>query len=339
MLLESSIYPDDDSVVRFHRRAIEELEALPGAVAAATVDYLPLNHETNVQEFEVVGQAPPQAPWQAVLFAVSPGYFQVMDIPLLSGRDFAGDEDASTERVAIVDATFVDRHFGDRDALGEMLRLSEGVTARIIGVVGAARQVDLADSPPPVLYLSQLQAPRRYMRVLARTATDPASLVPAVRAAMAGLEPRLPLAQVRTISQVVEEFLQAQSTLANGLALLAAGALLLAAVGVYGLMAFFVSQRVRDIGIHVALGATRGRVGRMIASRVLRLTAVGVAIGVVIAYGTMQALGSFLYGVRAADPMAYGVAAAFLALVAVGAGLVGARQALAIDPMTVLRDG
>lgn len=339
MMLESSLYEDAESVARFHQRVVEELEAVPGVVAASTVDYLPLNHETNVTEFAVADQDPSSEPWQAIALSVGPGYLDVMRIPLLAGRDLSGADDAGSDPVAMVDATLVERFLGGVDPVGAELRLGDGTPVRVVGVVGASHQVELARSPDPVIYLSQQQVPRRYMRILVRTAVDPVTVAPAARAAVAELEPRLPLSEVRTLGQVVDDFLLAQSTLADGLAMLAAGALLLAAIGVYGLMAFFVSQRVRDIGIHVALGATRGRVAGMIGVRILRLTAIGVGIGLAIAYATMRLLGSFLYGVEAADPLAFGAAAALLAAIALGAGLVGARRALTVDPMTVLREG
>ena len=337
MLLDESTYATLAEVADFHRRVVEEAAGVPGVVEAATVDYLPLNHETNGVEFEIVGQPRPEEPWGALLLSVSPEYFRVMEIPLLSGTGFDASDDLDAVWVGVVDETFAERHFGDGQAVGRQLHIDGDRTVTIVGVAGASRQVDLATSPEPLLYLSQRQIPRRYMRLLVRTQGDPASLVSTVRAAVADIDPRLPLSEVRTMVQVVDDFLLPQALLANSMGVLAAGALLLAAIGVYGLMDFFVSQRIRDIGIHVALGATRNRVRVMIADRVLRLAAAGVAVGMLAALGLMQLLGSFLYGVDAADPGAFALAAIFLVVVALTAGIMGARRATRIDPMVALR--
>ncbi|HSR54034.1 MAG TPA: FtsX-like permease family protein, partial [Acidobacteriota bacterium] len=249
---------------------------------------------------------------------------------------FSDDENAPL--AGVISRTMADQHWPGADPLGAQIEVEyvpRPVT--VVGVVGDTRQTGLSQSHQPLLFLSQMQSPRRYFRILARGAQDPVQLAGAVRQAAARIDPSLPLTQVRSLGQVVDDFLLPQRSLTESLGALSLGALLLAAVGIYGLMAFFVSQRVREIGIRMALGARRLDVMTMILRRVGRLTAAGVVIGMAGAFALTRFMGSFLQGVEAADPLSFAAIAALLATVAVVSGLIPAGRASRIDPLTALR--
>ena len=337
MMLPPSRYDAEARIAQFHGALIERAKAIPGVVEASTVNFLPLNHETFSREFTIEGREIPETPWAAISFTVSPGYFEVMGIPHLRGRLFDEQDGASSPRVAVIDQTMSERFWPDSDPLGARLHLSghdEPVT--IIGIVGNSKQVDLKEQKRSYIYLLQEQFPGRYMRLLARTDGDPTDYAGALRAAVKDVDPLLPVTQVRSLGAVVETFLLPQYMMVNILGIIAAGSLLLAVTGTYGLMAFFVNQQIRNIGIRVALGATVRDVRLMIVSRVLKLAGVGIGIGLAASLGLMRLMSSLLYGVTAADPAVFFGAAVFLASVAVAAGLIGARRATGMDPTLAL---
>ncbi|MEE8587274.1 MAG: FtsX-like permease family protein, partial [Acidobacteriota bacterium] len=222
--------------------------------------------------------------------------------------------------------------------VGALLKLDgTGQPFMVVGVVGNVRQVDLESSSRPIIYRPQLQSPWRYLRVLARASGNPEALAPAIRREIWSLDAALPINQVRTLEQVVSDFLLPQRSLAESLGVLSAGALILAAVGIYGLMAFFVSQRVREIGIRLALGAQRSDVLRLVVGRTLKLTALGLAIGLAGAFGLTRLMSNFFFGVAAGDPSSFALTALFLTATALLAGYIPARRASRIDPMLTLR--
>jgi len=340
MMLPQERYSSADDLAGFHARLLEQASAVPGVTAAATVNYLPLNNETFETELTIAGRPEPPQPYEAVAFAISPDYLRVMQVPLIAGRGFRAADDRGAGRVALVDETVVERYFPEGDAVGSRVQFAGDDTFfTIVGVVGRTRQVALADGSTPVVYMSQFQSPWRYLRLLTRTEGDPTALAPALRDEIAGIDPAQPVNQVRPMRDVVESSLAPQTLVANAMSILAGGALLLALIGVYGLMSFFVSQRLRDIGICVALGATRRDVLGIVLSRVLKLSLAGIGVGVVAAFGVSQLMQSLLYGVGAGDPLTFAGAALFLLAVAIAAGLAGARRATRVDPVSALRAG
>jgi putative ABC transport system permease protein len=342
LTLTISLPPQYDAPARvaaFHRAVVDEVSRVPGVVSAATVNYLPLNHETDYEEFTVPGRDPDPSGRKptALSLSVSPSYFAVLRIPVQAGRAFTDADDAGAARVAIVSETLARRFWPDADAVGRRLDLSEGGPVTIVGVVGDTKQEDMAASAGAEIFFPEAQVSTRYLRVLARTTGDPGSLAPAVSDAIWRVDRNLPLVQIRSLADVVQEFLLPQTAISSTLFVLALGALLLAVVGIYGLMAFFVTERTREIGIRLALGAAPAAVARHVLARGVRLTLAGVGAGLLGALGLARLMASLLFGVGALDPLAFGAVPAVLVLVALVSCFVPARRAASVDPLTSLR--
>jgi predicted permease len=338
MFLPPNRYEDNASIARFQRDLTARAESAPGVVAASTVDLLPPNHETSGLEFTIEGREIPEEPWRVIRFTVGPRYFDVMGIRHIKGRLFDERDHRNAPRVAVVDRTMAERFWPDCDPIGAILNVgSDQLPVTVIGIVGYSKQVDLKDEKRPYIYLFQEQFPGRYMRLLAKKEGEPTSYAGTLPAAVKEVDPLLPVSEVRSMGNIVEEFLLPQQLMVDTLAIIALGAIMLAMMGTYGLMSFFVSQQNRNIGIRVALGATRGDVRLLILKRVMKLAGIGIGAGLVGSFGLMRLMSSMLFGVTAANPAAFVSAAVFLASVAVASGLIGARRATSMDPLLAIR--
>jgi predicted permease len=331
-------YPTDEQLAAFHRRLIEEASRLPGVRAAASVNFLPLNHESHPVELLLPGAAAGGPARTATLLHVSPDYFEVMRLPVRGGRVFEQADDLARPLVCVVNEALVRRYFDGRDAVGQTLGL-EGIDrpVTIVGVVVTAKHWDLVEPPTPHIYLSFYQRPGRYLRLLLRTEGDPLTLAVAARRAVAHVDAKLPVTAVRSMQQVVEEFLLPRASLSVSLAALGTGALSLSAIGVYGLMLFFVGRRTREIGLRLALGASRRDVLRLVLDRALRLAGVGVGIGLAGALLLSKAISGLLYGVGSVDVVSFSLVPLLLATTAALAAWLPARRAARLDPSVALR--
>jgi predicted permease len=276
---------------------------------------------------------------------VAPGYFRTLGIPLLAGRDFA-DADADTgdggraARVAIVSRAMARRYWPGRDPIGRTLRVL-GERTTVVGVAEDARYHSLADTPGPYLYLAIAQNPVEAglgsLSLLVRTAGAPAAVLPVVRRAVHDLDRKLPITGAETLAQHLGALLLPQrfaATLLNALGLLT---LALAAVGIYGVVAYAVGRRTREIGVRMALGAGMGEILRLILGRGAVRIAIGLAAGLAAAAAITRLAAGFLYGVSALDPVSFGGAALLLGAVALAATWLPARRAARIDPAIALR--
>lgn len=332
-------YEDAKQVAAFHQAALEQVSAVPGVIAAATVNFLPLNHETNFEEFTVPGrdvEGSARKP-AATSLSVSREYFTVLGVPLRAGRVFSEADRDGTPRVVIVNETMARNYWPGADPVGARLELSDGEPAVVVGVVGDTMHSDVTAAPGPQIYFAQAQAPWRYHRMLARTAGDPLVLTTAVSEVLWRVDSRIPLVEIRSLEQVVQDFFLPQTSISATLAVLALGALLLAVVGIYGLMSFFVSQRTHEIGIRMALGASPREVLALVLRRGLWLTLAGVGVGVAGAFGLAQGMSSLLYGIATVDPVAFAAVPAILLAVAMLSCYVPARRAATVDPLVSLR--
>jgi putative ABC transport system permease protein len=336
-------YPDAEHSSGFYTRALERIAAVPGVRDAAAVSYLPLAGPGIGTSFHRADAPPPQ-PGQAPaaeVRPVTPGWFRTMGIPRIAGRDFTAGDRPDSSSVAIVSETLVRREFAGQDPIGRRLHVNvataEGIEPEIIGVVGDIRIASLDGEIRPAIYLPHTQLAVGVMTFVVRSGRDPHALVPEVTAAVHAVDPSLPLAEVRSMRDVVDRTLARPRVIAVLLAAFSGAALVLAAVGVYGVMAYSVSRRTREIGVRMAVGATPAAVLLLVLRDGSVLVAGGIAAGLVLAAAITRLLGGFLYDVSAFDPATFVATALLLAAIGLLATLLPARRGTRIDPTEALR--
>ena len=336
--LPKARYPKPEQCAAFFRDLLERVSALPGVRAAGAAWRVPLGGGSMNGDFTVVGRPAPDEkdlPY-AEKRIVSSGYFAAMQIPIVAGRAF--DETAKADEI-VINQALAKKIFPGEDPLGK--RLSEGFSqegsSAIVGVAADVKQKRLDRPVDSEIYYAQGKVGFAEMDVIVRTQSDPAALLPAVKAQMAILDPDLPLTKIRTLEEVIERSAGPQRLAAELLSAFAAAALLLAALGIYGVVSYAVSRREREIGVRMALGAQGSDVLRMILREGLRLSVLGVAGGLIAALGVARLLAGFLYGVSSSDPLTYLLVAAGLLLAAAGASFLPARRATRVDPAVALR--
>jgi predicted permease len=318
--------------------------ALPGVRSVAGVSTLPLNHSRNFAYFNVSGRPPvpaARAP-TAVNLIVTPGYFEAVGIKLLRGRDFAERDDSATSRVAIVSKTLAERYWPGEQALGKGLEMY-GTHYRVIGIAADVRD-QMEHAPASTIYQSEFQIGNRNLDLVVRAACtarardcNPALLASSVRHAIASIDRDIAISNLRTMPQVVAEYVSPWRLFMGLLSIFAGLALLIAAVGIYGVMMYAVVQRLHEIGIRMALGANRGEVVRMVVGGAVRLVAWGALAGLLGALAITRVLSLMLYNVSPSDPVVIGGIVALLTATALLASWLPARRATAVDPMIALR--
>ena len=341
VVLTTERYQEADAKRAFQRQVLEELRSRPSVEAASIVSYLPLNHETSMRgylpaEVAPTGDAPPP---RAIELTAAPGYFETMGISLLQGRDFSEADDASAPPAVIVNKALAEATWSDGPAIGRSLRLYQGTKetlATVVGVVANARHMQLSDPPERILYIAQYQDPWRYMRVLVRSREGRRAAETDLREAIAVADPSLPISDVRSMERVARDFLIPQRMLANALLVLGGAALLLAVVGIYGVLAQQVAGRTQEIGVRMALGATRSSVLGLVLRRGLKLSAIGGAIGIAASLATARLLERFMFGLTATDATTMVGVALALGGTAVLACAIPAARAARIDPLEAL---
>jgi predicted permease len=266
----------------------------------------------------------------------SPGYFETLQVPILSGRDFGVQDDDRAPMVAVVNQPFVDQYWPGRDPLGRRVFVADEWRT-VVGVVAGFMTRRLGEQPGPLVVLPMAQAPRYELTLMARTANDAANLAPTLRRIVQEIDPQLPLYAVQTLQRHIDGGTFAQRAAASMLSWFGALALVLAAVGTYGVIAYNVSQRTRELGIRMALGAPASALKGMLLRQVLALVAVGVALGVGGAAALTRLMASLLFGVTALDAATYVSVSAALFATALLAGYLPARRVTRIDPMQSLR--
>jgi putative ABC transport system permease protein len=341
--LPGRVYRDGASVRGLFDRLRERVEALPGVEAAGLSSTAPFSAGNNQQNFVVQGREP--APGQPVLVAsvrsVTPSYFSAVRTPLLRGRLFDERDREGAELVAVVDESLARRHWPDANAVGQSVRIGGGDPnpwRTIVGVVAAIKHQDLRRDPDPYVYAPFAQLPQSRMDVVVRgTGAAATGIAAALRGELKAVDPALPLFDVHTLEQAVSDSLLLPR-LVNGLLLaFALLALLLASIGIYGVMALNVSQRVHEFGIRLALGATPGEVRALVLRQGMRLVLLGAALGLAGAAGLTRYLGALLFQVPPLDPATFSAVTLLLLLVALAACYVPARRATALDPLAALR--
>jgi predicted permease len=267
---------------------------------------------------------------------VSPGYFRTLRIPLISGRLFTGTR-AADDRTIILSASMARRIWGDEDPLGRQIAAGPNGSFTVVGTVGDVRNLDLAREPAPTMYLSSAVYLWPTMTVVTRGRGSEMPVAPLLRTAVRELDPQLALFEIRNTIDRIDRSASQSRLNATLVGFFAGVAALLAALGIYGVLAYLVSQRQQEIGIRMALGATRSTVVRLILGRGFRLTAAGLAVGVAVALWASRYLQSLMFGVNPTDPVTFAAAIALVALVALVASYAPARRATRVDPLVALR--
>jgi putative ABC transport system permease protein len=339
--LPVSRYPKEPQRKVFFRDLIDRVQALPGVISAAAASELPLDGGSN-GAVVIEGQPAPKDMWSSPLVescTVTPNYFRTMRIPLLSGRDVAETDTPDMPLAAVINETMARHFWPHQDAVGKRFKgnYADSKWIMVIGVVGDVREFGLAEPPIPEAYYPESQSTSSELVLVVRTANDPQAQAPAIRKALHDLDKDLPWYGVQTLPEMVSDSSREKRFVALLLALFAGMALVLASVGIYGVVSYSVSQRTREIGIRMAFGAEVRNVLGMVLREGLRLVITGVAVGLLGAWALSRYLTSILYAVRATDLLTYILAALLMTIVALVACLVPARRAAKVDPMVALR--
>jgi putative ABC transport system permease protein len=333
-----SKWPDWPEMRRFNDAVLERVAALPGVEGVTIAGSHPLDAGFT-SSIRVVGREAEAADWpEPSVRMVAAGYFETLGVPVVTGRSFSRSDDLAAPPVAVINEAARQRFFERQEPLGQQINLW-GANRTVVGVAGNERIHGLAAGTPPAVYLplSQVLSAAGSYSVLARAAGDPASLAGAVRRVVSELDPVLPLFGVEPLEQTLSNSVGQRRFTMLVLGAFAAVALLLAAVGVHGVLSYTVSQRTREIGIRMALGADLATVQRLVLSHGVRLAAGGVMLGVLGATAVRRVMTTLLYGVGAGDPMTFAVVAVFLGGVALVAAYLPARRAARVNPVEALR--
>jgi putative ABC transport system permease protein len=338
------------------QQATDRIQAVPGVRVAASAVALPMESVGIDLPFSIEGRAPKlNKQWEGDEYwrCVSAGYFEALRIPLLRGRYFTRSDTGKTDRVVIINEAFAKKYWPSGDPLGQQMLLGKGLGADfdepprvIVGVVGSVAENRLTEGKMPVMYVPQSQVTDGLTRLagsliplswIVRTSGDPQSVAAAVRREFESLDAALSPSHVMAMNQVIAESNTRQNFATLLITVFASIALLLAAVGIYGLMAYTVEQRTQEIGIRMALGANQGKIMQLVLGQGVKLAIVGTVLGLAAAYGVMRLLGKFLFGLKTGDPLAFLIVAAVLIAVAMLAAFVPTRRAMSVDPVIALR--
>jgi predicted permease len=336
-------YPTRDAQRAFFERATRDLAAVPGVTAVGATNALPLSGDNTSGSLTIEGQPAPTPATRpnADRRAVTPGYHDAMGIRLQAGRRFTTADDQRAPLVVIVSRAFADRYWPNQDVIGKRLKLarfeSEAPWRTVVGVVADVQHASLSGRPRPVAYYPHAQGPDGNMQLVIRSASTPAAIAGAVREAMQRLDADLPATELKPMTTFLSGALGDTEVALSLLGSFALMAIALAAAGIYGVMAYAVAQRRVEFGIRLALGAAPRDLVRLVGIQSLRLTAAGIALGLVGARLTSSLLGDLVVGVGTADPRVFASTAAFLAIVALAACLVPALRATRVDPNDALR--
>ncbi|HEX8775381.1 MAG TPA: ABC transporter permease [Pyrinomonadaceae bacterium] len=335
-----SNYKEPEQQAAFFRQTLERAATLPGVQAATVVSSLPLSGAFESTDVIIEGQPePPNGDWPPANYTmVSADYFRVMSIPLMKGRALTERDTKESPGVVVINETMARHYWPGEDAIGKRLTMGFEKTPReVVGVVGDVRQNSLDVETPLAVYLPYQQFPYPGMTLVVRTVSDPASMAAAVRREVQAIDASLPVSNVRSMDEVVATSVSQRRFNMTLLGIFASVALLLSAVGIYGVMSYSVTQRTHEIGIRIALGAGSRDILRLVVGQGMLLTLIGVALGLAASLVLTRLMASLIYGVSATDPLTFAGVSLALALVALLACLIPARRATKVDPMEALR--
>ena len=338
--LPSKTYPSLAVKIAFFEQLRERVATIPGVTSTALIYGLPLGLEDSQLGVEIVG-APPPRPGEAVSAGysqISPGYFGTLGIPLLQGRDFVSQDRTNSSPVLIVDQTFVRNFKLGANPIGRLVNVGDGSQkAEIVGLVKDVKRRDLTGTPRGEMYRPYLQNCWGYMNLIVRTQRSPEGITRAIRSELDHLDKDLPLENIRTLKYLEDSALQQRRLSVELVSGFAGMALLLTALGLYGLLAYTVGQRSRELGIRMALGAKRSDVLSLVMGQGIRLTFAGLGLGLMAALAFARLLGSLLYEVKPSDPLTYVAVSGLILAVGCLACWLPALRATRVDPIQCLR--
>jgi putative ABC transport system permease protein len=352
--LASGNYATTAKVDNFTTQALQRIEAIAGVEAAATSIVLPIESGVDLP-FAIAGKPAAKGDYNGdeQWRSVSSHYFQVFKIPLLRGRVFNETDTGNSSRIVIINEAMAKRYWKTEDPIGQVITIGKGLgpqfedpPRQIVGIVGTVRENGLKRPDPGVMYIPQSQVAQGITTLAnsviplswaVRTAAGPMTVRIPVETELRAVDGQLPISRERTMEQVIAATVNYQKFNMLLLSIFAGVALVLAAIGIYGLMSYAVQQRTQELGIRMALGANRSNVLRLVMAQGMKLAVSGVVLGLALAWGLTRLIASLLFGVKAADPSTFGLVAAILAAVALIAAYVPARRATTIDPLIALR--
>jgi putative ABC transport system permease protein len=344
--LPGEAYPKPENIIAFFDQLMPQLRAIPGVESVTTTWPLPLSGSNNVSSFDIEENPAPEGQQpDSPHRIVGPDYFKTMGIPVKQGRGFEATDQFKSLPVVIVNEQFAQKFFpGQKNIVGKHIKPSwsigdeKALMRTIIGVVGNVKHRTLNMQDTPEVYLSASQIPMDSMSIVARTrVSNPAAITSAVRNELAAVDRNIPLVRVRVFDEYLSRALARPRFNAMLLSIFAGTALLLTAIGIYGVMAYSVSQRTSEIGIRIALGAGKNSIFRLVVGQAMTIVAISLAIGVAGAFAATRLLNSLLFGVGASDPATFGGIVLLVSAVAFIAAWVPARRATRVDPIIALR--
>jgi len=332
-------YRDDKPVINLYKEIGDHIAHLPGVVAEGMVSALPLTGAVGWGGINVEGyQPPPGQELQVDIRVASPDYFRAMEIPLVKGRFFSEHDTIDTQQAVIIDDKFAQRFWSHDDPIGKRLWFDPKKLFTIVGVVGVVKQYGLQADTKIAIYFPNQQHPGNDLYLAVRTSSDPAGLSSAVVQEIHGVDPGVVVYDIRTMQERLHDSLARQRFSSTMLAAFASFAMLLAAVGLYGVMSYLVTQSTRDIGVLMALGARSGDVIKLVLRQGMQLAAIGIVAGLAGAALLTRVMASLLFGVSATDAATFSAVAALLATVAFAATIIPAWRTTRVDPVVALRD-
>ena len=335
-------YEDKNKKIAFYDQLASRVAVLPGVVKAGEVSIVPFSSGDLSSSFQIIGRPPvPQGQRPAAQVRVtSPDYFEAIGTNLRRGRLFNSRDDANATRVILVNEAFAKKFLPGEEAIGQRLNFGgdEKANQEVIGIVSDVKNDDLDEAPDPTVYSPYAQNVRATMSLVIRSRQEPGQLASAVRREVQALDPNLPVSNIKPVGQMISERASPKRLMTYILAVFALIALVLASVGIYGVMSFAVTQRTREIGVRMALGAQAFDVLKLIVRNGMKMTLIGVVIGLAGAFALTRLLANLLFKVTATDEVTFAGVALSLIAVALIACYVPARRATRVDPLVALRD-
>jgi putative ABC transport system permease protein len=331
-------YPKPDKIATFYQQVLEKIKTLPGVQSVGATTGLPIQGGGGSATFFVGGaqQTPSEKGANANFQAINSDYFRVMSIPLMKGRFFTEQDDARAPKVVIIDELTARSFWLGEEPLGKHL-IIDNIPLEIVGVVGQVKHTGLAVGQEASIYVPYLQGPIPSMIFVVRTTSDQKAMVAAIRSAVQSVDKDQPVYKIKSMEQIISDSIAHPRSISLLLGAFAGIALVLTVLGIYGLVAYLVTQRTQEIGIRVALGAQRRDIFKLVVSEGMKLFVIGLVIGVGMAFGLARVLSSLLYGISASDPATFLGVSALVTLVVLVANFLPARKAAKIDPIVALR--